>query len=131
MAASIAARKEQLLGAQLPFVSVILVTGNVLAKGPAGSKTIKRISTLRTLHIGYASFSGSPRDERGVLARRWEYATQKWHHTPMFLPCTRISFPMTLGGLLVALSLLGACGEAHRPTGIGTRAVVTGIDGAD
>jgi hypothetical protein len=38
---------------------------------------------------------------------------------------------MTLGGLLVALSLLGACGEANGPTGIGTRAVVIGIDGAD
>ncbi len=38
---------------------------------------------------------------------------------------------MALAGLLVALSLLGACGEANRPTGIGTRAVVIGIDGAD
>jgi len=38
---------------------------------------------------------------------------------------------MTLGGLLVATALLGACREANRPTGIGTRAVAIGIDGAD
>jgi hypothetical protein len=68
---------------------------------------------------------------RGVLAKRKEYVTQKWHHTPMFLPSARISWPRTLGGLLVVLSLLGACGEADAPAGIGTRAVVIGIDGAD
>ena len=31
----------------------------------------------------------------------------------------------------MALSLLGACDEADAPIGIGTRAVVIGIDGAD
>jgi len=36
-----------------------------------------------------------------------------------------------LAGLLVALVLLGACSEVDAPTGIGTRAVVIGIDGAD
>ena len=49
----------------------------------------------------------------------------------MFLPGARISCPRWLGGLLVALSLLGACSEADAPAGIGTRAVVIGIDGAD
>ena len=38
---------------------------------------------------------------------------------------------MTLGGLLVATALLGACREASRPTGIDTRTVDIGIDGAD
>ncbi len=70
-------------------------------------------------------------DVRGVLAWHREYLTQKWHHTPMFLPCVKIRCPRTLGGLLVALSVLGACGEADGPAGIGTRAVVIGIDGAD
>ena len=31
----------------------------------------------------------------------------------------------------MALLLLGGCGEASAPVGIGTRAVVIGIDGAD
>jgi len=34
-------------------------------------------------------------------------------------------------GLLIVLSLLMACGESGGPSGIGTRAVVIGIDGAD
>ena len=77
------------------------------------------------------SVLSAPYGERGVLARRGEYVTQKWHHTHMFLPGARISYPRWLSGLLVALSLLGACSEAGAPAGIGTRAVVIGIDGAD
>ncbi len=78
---------------------------------------------LGLLHLGH--------DERGVLARRGEYVTQKWHHTPMFLPCVGISRPSALTGLLVALLLFGGCSESSAPAGIGTRAVVIGIDGAD
>ena len=70
-------------------------------------------------------------DVRGGLARGGQYVAQKWHDTSMFLPGTRISCCATLSGLLAALSLLGACGEANGPAGIGTRAVVIGIDGAD
>ena len=53
------------------------------------------------------------------------------YHTRKFCRCGEISCPRTLGGLLVALLLLGGCGEASAPVGIGTRAVVIGIDGAD
>jgi hypothetical protein len=49
----------------------------------------------------------------------------------MLLASVRIFHPSTLAGLLLALSPLGASGEANGHTGIGTRAVVIGIDGAD
>jgi hypothetical protein len=105
-------RKTAIVVNAVPEVSFMLSSRNIFAIVPP-------------------SGLGAPYDVRGGLARGGQYVTQKWHHTPMFLPSARISCPRTLGGLLVVLSLLGACGEAHRPTGIGTRAVVTGIDGAD
>jgi hypothetical protein len=57
LAASIASRSEQ-SGSQVPsFVSAVLVTGNVVAKGLAGRKTSARINAYRSAVIAEAPTS--------------------------------------------------------------------------